>query len=187
MLNDYQPSQSNRDFFSRSVLIKNELWALCNSTIYRLFPRQFRFWRRFLLRFTGARFDKTTSFGRFTQIDLPWNLTVGQYSAIGDDVWVYCLDKITIGDKVCVGIGVKLLTGSHDIGSRYFNLVTKPIVIHSGAWIANYAIILPGVIIGEGAVVGACAVVTKDVPPWTVVAGNPARVIKKRVIQDVNE
>ena len=83
---------------------------------------------------------------------------------------------------MCIGEDVRLLTGSHDIGSVHFDLVTKPISVGDAAWIATGAIILPGVTIGEGAVVAAGAVVTKDVEPWTVVGGNPAKFIKKRVI-----
>jgi putative colanic acid biosynthesis acetyltransferase WcaF len=62
-------------------------------------------------------------------------------------------------------------------------LTNKPIVIGPQAWVAARAFISPGVTVGEGAVVGACAVVTKDVEPWTVVAGNPAKFIKKREIK----
>lgn len=95
---------------------------------------------------------------------------------------MYCLDKISIGKKCCVGEDVRLLTGSHDVHSPYFDLVTKPIRIMDNVWIATGATILPGVTVGEGGVVAAGAVVTKDVPPWTVVAGNPAKVVKRREI-----
>jgi len=77
---------------------------------------------------------------------------------------------------------VQLLTGSHDVTSPHFDLVTKPILIHDNVWIATGAIILPGVIIGEGSVVAAGAVVSKNVDPWTIVGGNPAKFIKKRIL-----
>ncbi len=76
-----------------------------------------------------------------------------------------------------------MLSGSHQLESQYFDLITKPITIKDNVWIATDAIILPGVTIGEGAVVAAGAVVSKDVEPWTVVGGNPARFIKKRVLK----
>ena len=104
-------------------------------------------------------------------------------SSIGSGAWVYALDKIMIGKNVCIGEDVRLITGSHDVTSPHFNLVTRPITINDNVWIATGAIVLPGVTIGEGAVVGAGSVVTKDVEPWTVVAGNPAKFIKKRELK----
>jgi acetyltransferase-like isoleucine patch superfamily enzyme len=97
---------------------------------------------------------------------------------------VYALDKISIGKNCCIGEDVKLITGSHDISMSTFDLITKPITIKDNVWIATGAMVLPGVTIGEGAVVAAGAVVTKDVDDWMVVGGNPAKVIKKRVIRD---
>jgi putative colanic acid biosynthesis acetyltransferase WcaF len=78
---------------------------------------------------------------------------------------------------------VTLCSVSHDYTSDSYTLIGSKITVKDDVWIAIQAFIMPGVTIGEGAVVGACAVVTKDVPPWTVVAGNPAREIKKRVIK----
>ena len=77
-----------------------------------------------------------------------------------------------------------MLTASHDVSSPHFDLVRKPVVICDNVWIAMGAIVLPGVTIGEGAVVAAGAVVAKDVLPWTVVGGNPARFIKKRELTE---
>ena len=184
MLEQYNPSQSNRDFIPLKLLMLGELWGWINLSLYRMVPRHCRQWRRLLVRLFGGKVDNSSSLGRLVKIDRPWNLSIGRLSSIGDNSWIYGLAKITIGDKVCIGHGVKLITGTHNINTANFQLIIKPIIIQSGAWLANYSTILPGVTIGEGAVVGACAVVTKDVAPWTVVAGNPARVIKKRVIVD---
>ncbi|MEL7355047.1 MAG: DapH/DapD/GlmU-related protein [Cyanobacteria bacterium J06560_6] len=87
---------------------------------------------------------------------------------------------IHIGSDVSIGPKASLLTLSHDPQSSTFADKGGEIVIGDRAWIAYRAIILPGVTIGEGAVVGAGSVVTKDVEPYTIVAGNPARIIKKR-------
>ena len=103
-------------------------------------------------------------------------------SSFGEHAWIYCSGKITIGKNCCIGEHVRLLTGSHDVNSPTFDLVLKPITIMDDVWIATGATVLPGVTVGEGAVVAAGAVVTKDVAPWTVVGGNPAKVIKKRTL-----
>lgn len=107
--------------------------------------------------------------------------SIGDSSWIDECVSVYSVDRISIGTNAVVSEGAFICTATHDITSETFNLVTKPITIGDGAWVASRAIVLPGVSIGEGAVVAAGAVVTRDVEPWTIVAGNPARVVKKRV------
>ena len=117
-------------------------------------------------------------------MDYPWNFSIGDQSSIGEHAWIYCLDKITIGKNCCIGEDVRLLTGSHDVHVPTFDLVTKPISIKDDVWIATGAYVMPGVTIGEGAVVAAGAVVTKDVEPWTVVGGNPAKFIKKRELRN---
>ena len=99
------------------------------------------------------------------------------------DVDCYAVAPIVLGDNVTVSQGVKLDTASHDIASPIMELMYAPIVIEANAWVAAWSIVLPGVTVGEGAVVGAGAVVTKDVAPWTVVGGNPAKVIGRRELR----
>ena len=113
----------------------------------------------------------------------PWNLSLGSYVAIDEDVFLYSADKIIIGSKVAISREAFICTASHDITNASRPLKTAPIVIGDGVWIGARAIVLPGVTIGEGAVIAAGAVVVKDVPPFTVVGGNPARIIKEREIR----
>ena len=103
---------------------------------------------------------------------------MGAYACLGENVDCYTVDEISIGDQATVSQGVKLCAAGHDITSKVMELTHKPIMIGANAWVAGWSIILPGVTIGEGAVVGAGAVVTKDVPANTVVGGVPAKVIK---------
>lgn len=105
-------------------------------------------------------------------------------SSLADDVICESMDRVSLGKKVVVSQGTYLSTGSHDYGSRNFQLVTQPIRVGDGAWLCAEAFVLPGVTIGEGAVIGARSVVTKDMPEWTVCAGNPCRPLKKRVPVD---
>ena len=108
---------------------------------------------------------------------------MGDYSCLSEDVDCYSVDKINIGAQALVSQGAFLCCASQDISSPVMELTYKPIVIGSQAWVAARAFVAPGVKVGEGAVVAACAVVMKDVDPWTVVAGNPAKFIKKREIK----
>lgn len=106
----------------------------------------------------------------------PSNITIGWRSSLSA-CHLYALDKISIGHHSVIASGSFLCTGTHDIRSDCFSLKTAPIVIGNHVWIAANATILPGVHIGNGAVVGACAVVAKDVPAGCVVVGNPAKVV----------
>jgi putative colanic acid biosynthesis acetyltransferase WcaF len=106
-----------------------------------------------------------------------------EYSCLDEDVNCYNVAPIRIGAQSTVSQGAFLCTASHDITNANNPLVTTPIVIDQQAWVAAEAFIGMGVTIGEGAVVGARAAVFKDVEPWTVVGGNPAKFIKKREVK----
>lgn len=164
------------------------LRILWGATYYLFFRPSFahlevhRHLRVKLLHLFGAKCWKGIQIFPSCRIWAPWNLTTGRSVAIDDSVDLYNVDKISIGHFVAISRRAFLCTASHDILDIARPLVTKPIVIHNGVWIGAQAYIGPGVVIGEGAIVAACAVVVKDVPPWTVVGGNPARVIKKREV-----
>lgn len=178
----FRPSQYSRERSTLKKIIGIKVWALVNNSFFRFSPSQCRGFRRFLAKCFGCDAASESSLSNKASITCPWNFRIGKFSSIGDRVWVYSLARITVGDKTCIGSAVQLLTGTHDIASPTFAFRQKSITIGSCVWIASSAIVLPGVSIGDGAVVAAGAVVTKDVDPWTVVAGNPARAIKKRVI-----
>lgn len=108
----------------------------------------------------------------------PWNLRIAEHVVIGSRGNLYALAPITIESNVLISQGVHLCAGSHDYRQPNFPIAHAPITITSGTWIAAEAFIGPGVNIGPGSVVGARAVVMRDMPGFSVVAGNPARVIK---------
>ena len=165
--------------------IVRAMWNMVWLFLFRPTPRGILYgWRRSLLRCFGARIGKGVHVLPSCRIWQPWKLTMGDYSCLSEQVDCYSVDQITIGAHAVVSQGAFLCSASHDITSPIMELAYKPIVIESQAWVAAKAFVGPGVMIGEGAVVGACAVVTRNVEPWTVVAGNPARVIKKRVIRE---
>ena len=142
-------------------------------------------WRRFLLRLFGAKIGKHCAIRNSARIWAPWNLELGDWGAISEDCDIYSVDKIRIGARTTISRGAFICCAGHDITSATMELTHAPVKIGSDFWISARAIIMPGITIGDGAVVAAGAVVTKDVEPWVVVGGNPARFIKKRVIEDV--
>ena len=121
-------------------------------------------------------------FGRF-RVANPRNVRIGKDCGVNEGVFILGHESIDIGDNVVLSAGCMLIDSGlalEDFATRESPPhVSRPIVIEDGAWIGAGAIILPGVRIGRKAVVGAGSVVTRDVPPGTVVAGNPARVIRE--------
>ena len=149
-------------------------------TVFRIVPNVARI---LLLRLMGAHVGKKCLIYSSVKIYVPWNLTMGDAVCFGPRVEIYDKDTITIGNGVVVSQDAWLCTASHDITDPRMALVLRPITIGSDVWIAARASVLPGVAIGDGGVVGACAVVAKDVPPWGVAVGNPARVVRTRTIK----
>lgn len=160
-------------------------WNMAWFVLFRPTPRGlFYGWRRFLLRLFGAKIGRGANILPSCKVWQPWKLKMGDHSCLSEHVDCYSVDHITIGEQAVVSQGAFLCCASHDIQSPTMELVYRPIMIGAQTWVAARAFIGPGVTVGEGAVVGACAVVTRDVQPWTVVAGNPARFIKKREIRN---
>ena len=156
------------------------LWSAVWLILYRPSPKPLHGWRRFLLRLFGARIGKGAHPHASVKIWAPWNLEMGDHSCLAPHVDCYCVAPVKLGPHSTVSQYSYLCTASHDIEHPNLPLVTAPIIIGAGAWVTADVFIAPGVTIGEGAVVGARSSVFKSVPPWTVVAGNPAREIKKR-------
>lgn len=140
-----------------------------------------------MLRCFGAKIGAHVNTYNSTRVYFPWNLSVGEWSAIGENVLIYNLGRVAIGRKVTISHGAHLCAGTHDYRKLNLPLLKIPIEVHDQAWICADAFIGPGMVIGEGSVVAARAVVTKNVEPWTVSAGNPARFIKKRELSSISE
>jgi putative colanic acid biosynthesis acetyltransferase WcaF len=158
-------------------------WTFVHHVLFRLSPHPLHAWRRFLLRCFGATVGATAHVYASAKIWAPWNLQMGEHTVLGPHVDCYCVAPIKIGDHTVISQYSFLCTASHDISHPQFVLTTDAIVIGSQVWIAADAFVGPGVTIGDGAVVGARSSVFRDVASWTVVAGNPARYLKKREIR----
>jgi len=137
-----------------------------------------------VLRAFGARIGRGVNIKPGVQVKSPWLLEIGDYSWIGEGVWLDCLAPIRIGADVCVSQGAYFCTGNHDWGDPRFGLIVKPIEVEQGAWIGAKAVLLPGVTVGSHAVVSAGSVLSRDAAPYAILSGNPAQVVKTRVIRD---
>jgi putative colanic acid biosynthesis acetyltransferase WcaF len=166
--------------WSRKQQAARVLWALA-WPLFALSPRPFWGWRRQLLRLFGARIGPRVHVYPSVRITMPWNLEIGTESAVGDRAILYALGHISIGERVTVSQGAHLCAGSHDISHPQRPLLKPPISIDNDSWICADAFVGPGVRVGRDAIVGARAVVVRDVPAGVVMVGNPARITTWRV------
>ncbi|MFC7292944.1 putative colanic acid biosynthesis acetyltransferase [Hirschia litorea] len=174
-----------RDTLTKSSKALRAIWLVVWIVFFRPSPRfMFNGWRVFLLKLFGAKIGSGSKISATCFVWAPWNLEVGKYSVLGDNVDCYSMDKIVIGSKVAVSQRSFLCTGSHDISSLKRPLLTKPIVIQDHVWVAAESMIMPGVTIHTGSVVGARSLVTKDLQEWMVCVGNPCMPIQKRKISE---
>lgn len=155
--------------------IRMLLWECCWSLLCSWTPKPLNPWRLFWLRVFGASIQGTPFVHQRARIAIPWKLVLHHRACLGDRANAYSLDRIEIGEGATVAQEAYLCTGTHDFSDPALSLVTKPIVIGSGAFIGARAFLMPGVTIGQNAVVGACSVVTHDVAAGGRVAGNPGR------------
>jgi putative colanic acid biosynthesis acetyltransferase WcaF len=138
--------------------------------------------RRTLLRWFGADIGEGAVIKPGVRVKFPWKLKLGKSCWIGEDCWIDNLAPVVLGDNVCLSQGVYLCTGSHDWSDPAFRLITRPIQVHDGAWIAARVSVGPGSIIGKHAVLGFGSVVTGNIPPDEVHMGNPAAFYRRREI-----
>lgn len=173
------PYRSQLSYRNRAARL---VWAIVSAALYRASPLPFFGWRRFLLRSFGANIGAHANPYPRCRIWAPWNLTMGAYSCLANDVDCYSVDAITLGEFATVSQQAMLCTATHDYNDPQFRLVMRPITIGPRAWVGVRAFVGPGVNIGEGAVVGAASAIFRDVASWTVVGGNPAKQLNTRFI-----
>lgn len=166
--------------YSRQEYARRFLWLLVQATLFRFSLPRANHWRSFLLRCFGAKMDVLIATRPTTKVLHPWLLSVGAYSAIGARVRIYNLGPISIGAHSVISQDAYLCAGTHDYSLPNLPLQRPPIVIGGGVWVAAGAFVGPGVSIGDNSVIGAFSVVSSDIPPNMVAAGNPCRVVKPR-------
>jgi putative colanic acid biosynthesis acetyltransferase WcaF len=159
------------------------IWLVVQATVWRLAWSKVLFLRPALLRLFGGSVPWRCLIRGSVRVHFPWLITIGTDVAVSDRVVFYNLGGVTVGNRAVISQDVYFCGGTHDYTRDNYPLLRKPIIIEDDVWIGAGAFIGPGVRIGQGAVVGARAVVFKDIPPWKVAVGNPARVIKDRIIK----
>jgi len=133
-----------------------------------------------VLKIFGANLSGMPFIHNTARIQIPWNLTMKHRACLGECANAYSLGKIKILEGATIAQEAYLCTGTHDFNNPSLQLITKPITVGKNSFIGARAMILPGVSIGDQAIVGAMSVVSKDVPDHQIVVGNPAKKIGER-------
>ena len=172
----------NSEFNRGASSLKEFLWRLLQQSLFNIeWITMYKFKCIILQRF-GAKVAAGVVIKPKAKITFPWKVLIGENSWIGEETWLLSLEQITIGSNVCISQRTFLCTGSHNWSAPTFNLITKPIIIEDGVWICANVFVGPGVTIGENSVVKVGSVVTHNLPPDMICAGNPCRPVKPRII-----
>lgn len=170
------------DTIPKSDKLYRLIWRIVSLFLFKPFSLPFfNGWRIFLLKCFGAKLGNNCSIYASAYIPSPRNLSMGMHSTLGPEVKLH-FGKTVIGNKVTISQRSYLCSATHETNSINIPFIAGEIIINDFVWIAAEAFVMTNVTIGEGAIVGARAAVFKDVPAWTIVGGNPAKLIKKREI-----
>ena len=170
--------------FSIFSYISNLIWLVLD-----LLPQ---FIRKLFFKLVFKHFGRQSMFDYKCYARYPWRVKIGNNVSINRGCEFYSSMRseqgyITLENNVVLGPKVTIFSAGHNYYSMKLPDTSAPVVICQYAWIGGNTTILPGVVIGEGAVVGAGSIVTKSIPPYTVAVGNPAKVIKHRVLEAIDE
>ena len=170
--------------FRGAPVLKVQMWWFTQSFFFGSSPQFMYKWRILLLRLFGASIGKGVIIRPSVKITYPWKLTIGDYAWIGDNVELYTLGEIVIGNNTVVSQRSYICTGSHDYTIPTFDIFSLKTVIEDEAWVATDVYVAPGVTIGRGAVIGARSSVFSDMPAGMICVGSPAKPIKPRITDE---
>lgn len=163
--------------------LKRFVWFYINALFFKTSLLPVNTVKRGLLRLFGAHIGKAVVIKPCVNIKYPWNLRIGDYTWIGEGVWIDNLVMVNIGANVCLSQNALLLTGSHDYKKSNFNLITGPITLADGVWIGAGAIVNQGIMAGSHAVLTAGSVATANMDSYSIYQGNPAVKTRERKLR----
>jgi putative colanic acid biosynthesis acetyltransferase WcaF len=174
-------SFDNTWYKTRQNKLKIIVWYFVNSLFFNGYLMPFNSIKRLILRLFGAKIGKGVILKPNINIKYPWNIEIGDFSWIGEGVWIDSLDTIKISKNVCISQGAYLLTGNHDYTSSTFDLMIAPIVLEEGVWIGAKSVVIPGTIAHKNSILSVGSISPKIMDENMIYRGNPATEVKKRV------
>ncbi len=156
------------------------LWYMVNYLIIRNYLNPFSKLRVLFLRMFGAKIGKGVVIKPSVSVKYPWLLSVGNYSWIGERVWIDNLAEVHIGNNCCLSQGAMLLCGNHDYTKTTFDLMVKPISLEDGVWIGAQAVVTPGTVCRSHSMLTTGSISSGEMKDYTIYRGNPAVEIRRR-------
>jgi putative colanic acid biosynthesis acetyltransferase WcaF len=160
--------------------MQRQLWSIVWIMLYRPSPRIAHAWRAWLLRCFGAKLGPHCRFYPASRVWAPWNLRCEDTVMVADRAELYNPALMVLASHAIVSQGAYLCGATHDTNDPKFPVVSFPMRLGRYAWVAARACVSPGVNLGDGAILGLGSIATKDLEPWSIYAGVPARKIKDR-------
>ncbi|PSO51515.1 MAG: colanic acid biosynthesis acetyltransferase WcaF [Cyanobacteria bacterium SW_9_44_58] len=178
----YLKNYTAGDYTPGASFLKQLLWYFIGCPLVRSYWLPFSEFKVFLLKLFGAEIGQGVRIKPGVLIKFPWRLSVANDVWFGENLWIDNLAQVTIESNVCLSQGVYLCTGNHSWRDPNFRLITEPIALEEGSWIAARAVIGPGVTVKKGAVLGLGSVASRSLEAMTIYMGNPAQPMKARII-----
>jgi putative colanic acid biosynthesis acetyltransferase WcaF len=185
MLNSVINFEDFKDEVSPGILrkLRYALWLLTSNIFFLTnipYPNKFKVT---ILKLFGGKIGNKVVIKPWVKIKFPWMLTLGNAVWLGESVWIDNISAVSIGNNVCISQDALLITGNHNYSSRFFELISKPIIIEDGVWICAKCIVVGGVTIHSHAVLAINSLTSKDLKSYSIYSGNPAVFIKNRIIK----
>ncbi|UKN02080.1 WcaF family extracellular polysaccharide biosynthesis acetyltransferase [Paracrocinitomix mangrovi] len=177
-------SKFNNDWYKPGGKVKRALWYCFNNWFLLNKYNPFGGLKKFVLRMFGAKIGKGVVIKQRVNVKYPWFLEIGDHSWIGEGVWIDNLGKVKIGPHCCISQGALLLCGNHNYKKSTFDLMVGDITLEEGVWIGAKSVVSGGVTCFSHAVLSAGSVANKDLEAYKIYQGNPAQIVRERVIEE---
>ncbi|MCM1177492.1 MAG: WcaF family extracellular polysaccharide biosynthesis acetyltransferase [Ruminococcus flavefaciens] len=161
-------------------IIKKTIWYFVNELFLNCSWNPFSSLRVRLLRLFGAKIGKGVVIKPRVNIKYPWLLSVGDYTWIGEGVWIDNLAEVNIGSNVCVSQGAMLLCGNHDYKKVTFDLMVGTIILEDGSWVGAKSVVCPGVTLHSHSILSVASVANRSLDAYCIYQGNPAVKVRER-------
>ena len=158
-----------------------QIYRIIDLLLIKTSPNFMYSWRVFIYKLFGAKIGKGVRINSSAKLLYPWNIEIGNYCWIGNNVELYSVSKIIIGDNVAFAHNIFVATAAHNVELTSFPTISDQVIFKDEVWISGNVFINMGVVINKGVVVGSGSIVTKDLPMGYICFGNPAKPIKKRL------